>query len=77
MLCKNSSLFVLMYFRVLFAFLRIFWLFCFVKKQFTIWIQNEYVSDELDLIFSLYTIHALLHIVHLSKTFQEGNYVTL
>lgn len=77
MLCKNSSLFVLMNFRVLFAFLRIFWLFCFVKKQFTIWIQNEYVSDELDLIFSLYTIHVLLHIVHLSKTFQEGNYVTL
>lgn len=41
------------------------------------WIQNEYVSDELDLIFSLYTIHVLLHIVHLSETFQEGNYVTL
>lgn len=41
------------------------------------WIQKEYVSDEFDFIFSLYTIHALLHIVHLSKTFQEGNYVTL
>lgn len=33
MLCKNSSLFVLMNFRVLFAFLRIFWLFCFVKNS--------------------------------------------
>lgn len=66
-----------MNFRVLFAFLRIFGYFVLWKIQFTIWIQNEYVSDELDLIFSLYTIHVLLHIVHLSKTFQEGNYVTL